>query len=235
MPRLATLRRPRGFALVELAVVLVIVSLLAGGLLSGMAAQRAIGEFHQARQQLETVREALIGYAMVHGSLPCPANPETPSGAPTAGSEDRPDAASPCLRSHGVLPWATLGLAETDPWGSRLTYYAGSQFTAPVAAGTLASFSLETTGSASVRSSSTTTHEAASGLPAVIVVHGQRAGGAYRPNGTRVASTCCDELENANANLIFVAHPATEAFDDLLEWIAPSVLKARMIAAGRLP
>lgn len=44
-----------------------------------------------------------------------------------------------------------------------------------------------------------------------------------------------DELENANANLTFVAAQPSGSFDDLLTWVVPSILKSKMVAAGRLP
>ena len=44
-----------------------------------------------------------------------------------------------------------------------------------------------------------------------------------------------DELENANGNLTFVSRTFGDSFDDLLTWISPNILKAKMVAAGRLP
>jgi hypothetical protein len=44
-----------------------------------------------------------------------------------------------------------------------------------------------------------------------------------------------DELENADNNLTFVSRAPSDTFDDQVIWIIPSILKSRMVAAGRLP
>ena len=68
-------RRDKGFTLVELAIVLVIVALLTSGLLLGVSAQRNAAENIDAQRQLENIREALTGFALSRGRLPCPALP----------------------------------------------------------------------------------------------------------------------------------------------------------------
>ena len=211
--------RDKGFSLVELTIVLVIVALLTSGLLLGISAQRNAAENVDAQRQLENIREALLGFAMANGRLPCPADP-----ALTSGIEDRPNPSSPCNRTFGVIPWATLSLPETDPWGRRFTYFANAGFTAPLPVGALASFTLGTTGNANIRDSAGSANNIASSLPAVIVSHGS--------NGI---GTSGDEQENANSTLTFVSRTPGNDFDDLVVWIVPSILNARMVAAGRLP
>jgi prepilin-type N-terminal cleavage/methylation domain-containing protein len=218
-------QRNNGFSLVELAIVLVIVALLASGLLVGIAAQRNAAENIDAQRQLENIREALLGFAMAKGRLPCPADP-----ASNTGNEDRPDQNSQCNRVDnlpngifGVIPWATLGLPETDPWGRRFTYYVNADFTKPTN-GAPSSFTLTTTGNANVKDSASSGSNVASNLPAVVVSHGS--------NGI---STASDEVENANSTLTFVSRTPGNDFDDHVIWIVPSILNARMVAAGRLP
>jgi prepilin-type N-terminal cleavage/methylation domain-containing protein len=219
-----------GFSLVELAIVLVIVALLTSGLLVGISAQRNAAETVDAQHQLENIREALLGFAMANGRLPCPADP-----ALTSGSEDRPNPTSPCNRTFGVIPWATLSLPETDPWGRRFTYFANASFTAPVPAGALASFTLGTVGNANVKDSASSASNIASNLPAVAVSHGSNGLGAWQTNGTQLGIAAGDELENANSTLTFVSRTPGPNFDDHVIWIVPSILNARMVAAGRLP
>lgn len=101
-----------GFSLVELAIVLVIVALLTSGLLLGISAQRNVAENADAQRQLENVREALLGFAMANGRLPCPADPTLTNADATVGTEDRPNANSACNRIYGVVPWVTLGLPK---------------------------------------------------------------------------------------------------------------------------
>lgn len=223
----------KGFSLVELTIVLIIVSLLASGLLFGIAAQRNAAETSDARRQLENIHEALVGYAMANGRLPCPAPANLASGDPSAGIAATP----PCEDSaqHGVLPWVTLGLPESDPWGNRFSYSASNIYTAAKGAEAQASFSLASVGNINVKESAGSTTSIASELPAVVVSHGSKSAGAYQSSGAKLPGASGDEAENADADLSFVAHAPGGSFDDLLIWIAPSILKAKMVAAGRLP
>jgi len=131
----------KGFSLVELAVVLVIVGLLASGLMLSLGTQRESATTQEAQRQLENIREAVIGFTLVNGRLPCPALSSLVNTDSNAGREN-------CTLQHGVIPWATLGLPESDPWGNRFTYYAHSLFTATVPTGALSSFTLDTQGNA---------------------------------------------------------------------------------------
>ncbi|NTV69319.1 MAG: type II secretion system protein [Azonexaceae bacterium] len=243
-PTNASLKPQSGFSLVELTIVLVIVALLAGGLMFGLSGQREQMQNKEARQQLETIREALIGYAMTNGRLPCPAPANLPNSDPAAGKARTP----PCTDASrfGVVPWVTLGLAETDPWGNRFTYFVSSKFTAALAADAQASFTISTgsatavpadnSGTANVRDNGL---DIASDVPAVIVSHGSRSAGAFLPNGAQLPGAAGDEAENAdseaNINPTFIAHTPTDNFDDLVTWIIPTVLKSRMVAVGKLP
>ena len=221
-------RHGTGFTLVELAIVLVIVALLASGLMVGIAAQRNAAETIDAQRQLENIRETLTGFALTHGRLPCPALPNLTSSDASVGVEN-------CAQPHGVLPWVTLGLPEVDPWGRRFTYYAHGSFTAAVPSGALASFTLDTVGNANVKAGSGSSSNVASDLPAVVVSHGSRGAGGWQPNGSQLPGVSGDEAENADADLTFISRTQDGNFDDLVTWIVPSILKSKMVAAGRLP
>ena len=236
-------RRNKGFTLVELAIVLVIIALLTSGLLMGVTAQRTSADNADAQRQLDNIREALLGFAMAKGRLPCPAKADLPNTDDNAGLELTP----PCdgALQHGVLPWKTLGLPETDPWGNRFTYFVSSydssatpskSFAKALPTGTLASFTLDTLGNANVKENWNASTNAASELPAVVVSHGSRSGGAYQPSGVQLpVSTDPNEAENSDADLTFVSRTPSATFDDLIIWIVPSILKSKMVAAGRLP
>ena len=221
-------RHKQGFTLVELAIVLVIVALLTSGLLLGVSAQRNAAENVDAQRQLENIRETLIGFALTRGRLPCPAISNLASSDANAGLEN-------CAQPHGVLPWVTLGLPELDPWGRRFTYYAHSNFTAPVPSGALASFTLDTLGNANIKANGSSGGNVASDLPAVVVSHGSRGTGAYLPSGVQLPGAVGDEAENADADLTFISRTQDGSFDDLVTWVVPSILKSKMVAAGRLP
>ena len=226
----------KGFSLVELTIVLIIVSLLASGLLFGIAAQRNAAETSDARRQLENIHEALVGYAMANGRLPCPAPASIPNSDANAGKAIDVDENNKfCTTDHGVLPWVTLGIPETDPWGNRFSYSASRAYTQFKSPEAQASFSLASVGNINVKESAGSTTSIASELPAVVVSHGSMSAGAYQSSGAKLPGASGDEAENADADLSFVAHAPGGSFDDLLIWIAPSILKAKMVAAGRLP
>ena len=217
-----------GFSLLELSIVLIIFGLLAGGLLMPLNAQREIADERRVRQQLDLTLETLYGFAISHGRLPCPAAPGLSSDSAGAGEED-------CSRQHGVIPWRTLSLSETDPWGQRLTYYVRASFTGIPAADARAAFRLDSAGNANIRPGASSGIKHADALPAVLVSHGRNGTGGYRSDGQRTPASHPDENENADADLIFVNRLADESFDDHLTWINPAILNARLLAAGRLP
>ena len=104
----------KGFSLVELAMVLFIVSLLLGGLLVPLATQIEGRQRNEARQQLERIEDALIGFAIINNRLPCPTTQADPTDA-NYGLEDTTCPGTPTI--DGILPWKTLGVREVDPWG----------------------------------------------------------------------------------------------------------------------
>lgn len=220
------MKSSRGYSLIELAIAMSIVGLLGTSLLLGLAAQREATDYRAARQQLDDACETLLGFAITHGRLPCPARPGLADGQEGAGTAD-------CTAGeHGVLPWITLGLAATDPWGRRLTYYAQAEFTAIPSAGALTSFDLETLGKGTVEDGSG--HSVAEGLPAIIVSHGRGGGGGYLVDGRQLAVSGI-EAENADTDAIFVSRTDGGNGDGLVAWVVPGILKARLVAAGRLP
>jgi prepilin-type N-terminal cleavage/methylation domain-containing protein len=218
--------RPRGFTLLELSLCLLIIGLFSGSLLVSLSAQRDIADLQAAQRQLDDSRESLLAFSLVNGRLPCPARPTLVSHEAAAGVED-------CALQHGVLPWRSLALPETDPWGNRLTYYASERFSAAIPAGSNASFTLETLGNASIYDNNGKI--LASELPAVIICHGRLAAGAFTPEGLQISGAEGEESENSDADLSFVNHSPSPRFDDQLTWLPPNVLKARLVSAGRLP
>lgn len=60
------MKRALGFTLIELAIVLVIITLLIGGLAMPLSAQIQARRVAETRQTLNEAREAIIGYAMSH-------------------------------------------------------------------------------------------------------------------------------------------------------------------------
>lgn len=222
-------RRNRGFSLVEMAVALLIVGLLLGGLLGSVGAlekrQRAAG----TEAQLEEARDALVAFAVANRRLPCPANPATPDTVAGAGLENAPTPAGCTGGASGVLPWATLGLPASDAWGRRFTYRVSAAFSRTVPA-----FDLASLGDNVVRNAAGVV--LASEVPAVILSHGENARGSRGPGGA-VAPVGTDlrEQENADGDADFVLESPTDTYDDRLSWVPTPVLAYRMLQAGALP
>jgi prepilin-type N-terminal cleavage/methylation domain-containing protein len=219
----------RGFSLIEMAVVLFIVVLLLGSLLVPFATQVEQRRIAETRQAMEEIKEALIGFAIVYGRLPCPAQ------SATVGTEQP----QPCAVHEGFLPWGTLGLAKADAWGHLYRYAVTPEFSD-------AAFSLTTPTTLTIQTrndaGSLVPLLAANALPAVVISHGTNGYGGTNENGTAAApATSTDETTNATAANNFVsrtlAGPNTPAgeFDDIVVWLSPNILFNRMVAAQRLP
>lgn len=115
-------RKPRaanlGFTLVEIALVLVVVSILAGGAIAAFRVQLSFTKISQAREQIREAREALINYAIANQQLPC-----------AAADEQGVMQCAPQHRINGFLPWRDLGLPSSDPWGRPLRYIVTADLT----------------------------------------------------------------------------------------------------------
>jgi len=222
-------RRARGFTLIELAVALAVIGLLLGMLIVPLNAQIDQQRINDARKQLALINEALLGFAVANGRLPCPATPTTANTTVNAGTEN-------CALSEGVVPWATLALPETDPWNWRFTYRVTAGFKNNPPVGMQAALSLADNGEITVRATSGGI-DIATGVAAIVVAHGKNGLGAYQTDGVRMTTVGAgvDELENTNADIIFVSKLPEPTYDDQVLWLSTHVLKSRLIAANRLP
>jgi prepilin-type N-terminal cleavage/methylation domain-containing protein len=227
--------KQRGFTLIEIAVGLAIIALLLGMMMVPLGTQFDQQRMSDTQRQLNIVTEALTGFAVANGRVPCPATANVANTTANAGTEARTVAGTvtSCSLSEGVVPWATLGINETDAWGRRFTYRVTSAWADfDSAAGTLSSFTLTDDGTLTVTNGSA---NIATTLVAVVVSHGKNGAGAYQTDGTRLTLGTGDELENADGDNTFVSRTNAPDFDDLLAWLSPAVLKARMVASSRLP
>lgn len=226
----------RGFSLIEVAIAVFIITLLLGGILvplSTQVEQRKTGETQKA---LDDMRQALFGFALAYGYLPCPDTDND-------GLEDV--SGSNCVNQEGNLPWATLGVTGYDSWGNRHRYRVHTLFSqrAPATIFTLSITSnLQVCADQGCGTSLTTVTD---GPPAVVLSHGKNGYGAINSitNTLNPAPTSLDELANTNgtADSIYVSHAqsdigsATGEFDDNVVWLSREILLNRMVAGGRLP
>ncbi len=211
--------KSRGFSLIEMAVVLVIVGLLVAGLLLPLSAQIDQRNYNETQRELSEIREALLGFALSNAAangnpyLPCPDSNGD-------GFENRMGNA--CVNTVGNLPWATLGLGRLDRWNTPYIYRVTADF-----ANDNVGFNLATPRDNQILNAAGGPVIAAN-VPAVIVSKGKAGAGAG-----------ADETENSNGDGLFVDHTQTNvagnAYDDTIVWLPSAILFNRMVIAGRLP
>ena len=258
---------PRGFTLVEIAIAVFIIALLLGSILVPLTTQVEQRQVSETQKTLEDIKEALVGHAVAKGYLPCP--DRTSGGAGTAndtandGVEDFDAATGFCLgtlsgtwtvppaagntrRAVGNVPWVTLGLGASDPWGNRYRYAVDMEFSArspqagtPFSLSSTADLGVCTTAACTTRLTSTTAGESA---VAVILSHGKNGRSAINAStGTaNVAATSVDELDNTGGSTytsraITPVDSTAGEFDDIVTWLGKYTLFNRMVAAGKLP
>lgn len=255
--------RAAGFSLTELAIVMVIVALLIGGMLVPFTAQRENQVFSETQKTLATVQEALLGYAAANGRLPCPA-------ADTNSGNESPPGGGACTSFYGYVPAATLGLSNVttqgmllDGWGFPIRYAVASNtisgksnpFTTPngMRNATISaigatpyllsicntSTGIQNIGSANARCASSPSDTTLSNTAVAVLWSTGK--------NSATAGTGNDEMQNPNDQStiandpVFVYHPPTPSdaangeFDDLVTWLSPNLLFNRMITAGQLP
>jgi len=239
----------RGFSLIEMAVVLFVITLLIGSVLVPLTTQVEQRQISETQKALEEIREALLGFAVAKGYLPCP-DKTTAAGAGTAndGVEDVNAAAGTCVAAaEGNLPWVTLGVNGSDVWGNRFRYRADADFAhRPPAAGTpitLASAADLQVCTTTACTTSLTSTVAGDGAVAVILSLGKNGRGAINAlTGTAnpAPPAGSDESQNLGGST-YVSHVMTSAgsaageFDDIVIWISKYPIYNRMVAAAKLP
>nr|MDJ0833575.1 type II secretion system protein [Gammaproteobacteria bacterium] len=124
-----------GFTLIEIAIVLLVVTVILGYTLAMVPVQQELKQYRQAEREMDWIIESLYAYAQTNSHLPCPAA-NTSDGFEcrndgTAGNCNGNDtSADVCDLWFGFLPGKTLGLDGKyssaglllDPWGQPYLY-----------------------------------------------------------------------------------------------------------------
>lgn len=131
--------RQRAFTLVEMAVVFAIIGFLLGTAMYTLSAQMEQRSREETQRRLEQARDALIGFAIANGRLPCPANP----GATGIEAETTPGLGDCSFPYNGFLPAITIGFQPVDTqgfaldaWNNRIRYAVAQTLDASTCVGT---------------------------------------------------------------------------------------------------
>jgi prepilin-type N-terminal cleavage/methylation domain-containing protein len=226
-----------GFSLVELSIVLLVVGLLLGTTITGLSDFIWHARYAAAHKELAVIEQALVGYTLSNGGLPCPDTDGYP-GNPAAADGLLNDAGGGnCdgivgTGASGFLPWADLGLSARDPWETPYLYRVDINYAKPPSAGAGVAFSL-TTGVGSIN---VTGDNVADNIVAIFFSVGPNG---YTVEGDTPSASEKENLDNNDDTFVdrIYSGPDTGAlqFDDIMHWLSSYVLKARMTEAKLLP
>jgi len=255
-------RRTGGFTLIELAVVVMVMALLLGGLIATLSAQFDARNAAQTEQTMQLARDALIGFAIRQGRLPCPAvdagvgyRDGTNIQVQGTGEEAMLVTSIPanpestvngqCASYVGLFPALTLGVGPTDAqgylldgWGGRVRYaVTGATSANPrnfTTANRLRTLGFAVTPDVLVCTSAPSAADKGAGSCGA-GNPGTRAPAVIVSRGKNFAAVPAagpDETDNADGDRFFVAHAPAPIFDDQLLWLSENVLYSRMIAGS---
>jgi prepilin-type N-terminal cleavage/methylation domain-containing protein len=203
-----------GFSLVELAVVIFIIGLIASMSFGAFKAQMVNASIRATKSNQETIKDALVTYLGKNRRLPCPA-------IDNQGIDGRgvPIVIPPpnCKTYYGLVPYQELGLTKSvamDGWDNLFSYGVSPQWTATLAPAPAVqtstitntatdAFNVGNTGVIVIQDriqppSLPPTPQIPPNAAAIIISHGATGLGAYTSKGTQNDSTAAglDEIAN---------------------------------------
>lgn len=245
-----------GFTLIEMAVVVFLIGILATMGLSAANSILANSSISNTKKKQEVIKDVLITYMATNKRLPCPAIDENGIEAKSA------TVPSICTGYFGVLPYQTLGLSKSaalDGWENLFSYAVSSQWTLAYANTNTATTSNNSniafnTGDAgalpiSNRTPATNATNTSLGSDAVIVIsHGMNGLGAFTSKGTRnsLPSNVSDEFANVVPDTFSVPAmfyqreytdidvPTYGSFDDVLLRLSATEIISQLTKDGAI-
>ncbi len=216
--------RQHGFSLIEIAVVLMVIGALLGGLILPLSSQQDASKRRETGQLLDDIEGALLGFAAANGRLPCPAtNGSAGLAAPNV-------ATTACTTWNGFVPGRTLGVSGptdgnnllVDRWLRPIRYSLSS-----ASGGAYANaITLNLVPDLQICGDGACATPIADQVVAVVFSQGDN------------TASSTDQAENTDNDQRFVTRTYSEAtgaeFDDELRWISPNTLVYQLVRAGRL-
>lgn len=221
-----------GFSLYEMAIVVVIMSILIGSVYALVPVQTDVQNVDLTKAKLDRIQGAIDAFVNQNGFLPCPADSTAKFATATFGTATDCTVAAPAGTVEtgagddtirlGVIPTRALNLADTDmfdAWNNRFSYAVIKKLASTIpnfttAAPTNAAIIMEDVNNNQINNAP---------IAYVLISHGKHSDGAVNYNG--VTTTCpvgTPEAQNcSNTNTfkdgVFNSN-AANYFDDYVRW-----------------
>lgn len=251
----------RGFTLIEIAIVLLIVSILLGYAVAMFPKQQELKQYRHVEREMDMILEELVAYAQVNGRLPCPdtvADSGLPANAAYDGAEDINPAGTGCEAYFGFLPARTLGIngkytangTLADPWGSGYGYaVSNADFTGDGVIDLVNGDGIRDEGIENVAPDLVVCDDSAAlgfdltcvdaasnqvvgNVAAVIVSLGKDA---TLPASSNIQAENTDSFDNGVTDKVYIFSARRDDYDDVVKWLSTNLLFSKMIEADRLP
>lgn len=204
--------RTYGFTLLEISIVLLIVSVLAGGAAASLNLYMQRKQSDETTYKLRVIQDALLKYRLAFDRLPCPADGTYATSSQYYGTEGATagtctggtPAANYSFGNYliGVVPTKTLGLpddAGIDGWGRKITYAIDKRVTANnVFSPTSTAYIDSPDNTTRVRINNATGGSITIEAYYALISHGANGHGGYSRSGALVNAASADTDEQAN-------------------------------------
>jgi prepilin-type N-terminal cleavage/methylation domain-containing protein len=250
--------RQRGFTLIEVAIVVLVVSILLGYTMALVPIQQDLKKSRQVDREIDRIIEQLVAFAQVNGRLPCP---DTDIGAPDGLENFDPDPTVGCDGFFGFLPGRTLGMNGNfgnggrllDPWGTGYGYAVSDVDSGSGEIDLVVANDVRVEGLANVTAdlficddsavlgndldcTAAGSNDVMTNVAAVVISLG-------KDRGTITSNIQTENIDNFGAGAmvdkVFIFSTRSDVnnaeFDDVIKWLSTNQLFSKMIEAGQLP
>lgn len=225
----------RGFSLLELAVSLTIIAMIAGAAISAAVTKSDNTQINQTNAKLDTIEKALAGYLAINGRLPCPARADVAITHANFGIEEKNgnNCRTTVLPERwnmrmGMVPVRTLQLPDDfalDGWKRRIAYITDKRLTNTPAIDAAENFTNQATVAGDIVDAAGIKFTVDAHY--ILVSYGINGYGAWNKNGGSQQTTSSDTSEQDNyfigatgtvPNTNYVQKQQTGTFDDIVRY-----------------